>query len=211
MPILSDPRKRILTEVSALLLQYGIRSTSMDDIAARLGISKKTIYHYFEDKDALVEEIVNNILSENECDCENDRLASENAIHEVILAMQMMQKMFTAMNPSVVHDLQKYHPKAFHRFKKHKDQFLLQVLTKNLQRGIKEKLYRPELNVDILARFRVESTMLPFNPDFQFGLKQSLFELQQEILIHFLYGVVTPKGYELLTQYLQTQKKQKKK
>ncbi len=210
MPIL-DPRQRILTEVSAQLLQYGIRSTSMDDIAARLGISKKTIYQYFEDKDALVEEIVNNILTENECGCENDRLAAENAIHEVMLAMQMMQKMFTAMNPSVLHDLQKYHHKAFIRFKKHKDQFLLQVLTKNLQRGIKEKLYRPEINVDILARLRVESIILPFNPAFQLGLKQSLYELQQEILIHFLYGVVTPRGYEMLTQYLQTQKKQKKK
>lgn len=211
MPTILEPRQRILSEVSALLLQYGIRSISMDDIAARLGISKKTIYQYFEDKDALVEEIVSNILSENECDCENDRVAAENAIHEVILAMQMMQKMFATMNPSVVHDLQKYHPKAFIRFKIHKDQFLLQLLTKNLQRGIKEKLYRPEISVDILARFRVESTMLPFNPDFQQSLKQNLFELQQEILIHFLYGVVTLRGYEILTQYLQTQKKQKKK
>lgn len=206
-----DTKQRILSEVSALLLQYGIRSTSMDDIAAKLGISKKTIYQYFEDKDALVEEIVNNILTENECECENDFGNSENAIHEVMLARDMMQKMFRAMNPSVVHDLQKYHPRAFLRFKKHKDQYLLEVLTRNLQRGIREKLYRPDINVPVLARYRVEGTMLPFSPDFQQGFILGLFELQQEILIHFLFGLVTPKGYELLTQYLSTQKKQKKK
>jgi hypothetical protein len=173
----------------------------MDDIAANLGMSKKTIYQYFKDKDELVEAVVDEILMTNQCQCNEDRNRADNAVHEIFLVMDMMAEMFKSMNPSILYDMQKYHPAAFGKFKKHKNEFLYNVCIQNLQRGVKEELYRPEIAVDILCRYRVETMFIPFSPEFQQNLKHSLAKIEEEIIVHFLFGVVSQKGYKLIIKY----------
>lgn len=202
-----DTKERIKQTAHDLVMQYGIRSVSMDDIANTLGMSKKTIYQYFDDKDELVVAVVNDILRKSETDCECDRRESENAIHEVFLAMEMMVEMFKRMNPTIVHDMHKYHPRAFRLFQQHKNEFLYNVMKENLLRGIREELYRSDINVEIMSRFRVESVMIPFNPEFQKNLKSNMAEIEMELIIHFLYGLVTLKGYKLIVKYQQARTK----
>ena len=202
-----ETKQRIQKAAHDLVMQYGIRSVSMDDIAANLGMSKKTIYQYFKDKDELVEAVVDDIIDTNQYACKADIERSENAVHEIFLVMDMMAEMFKSMNPSILHDMQKYHPAAFTKFKKHKNEFLYDVCTKNLQRGVKEELYRPEIAVDILCRYRVETMFIPFNPQFQQSLKHSLAMIEEEILIHFLFGLVSPKGYKQITKYMEQKTK----
>jgi AcrR family transcriptional regulator len=196
-----DTKQRIQKAAHDLVMQFGIRSVSMDDIAANLGMSKKTIYQYFKDKDELIDAVVDEVIVTNQCACKADIDRSDNAVHEIFLVMDMMAEMFKTMNPYVLHDLQKYHPAAFDKFKKHKNEFLFNVCTQNLDRGVKEELYRPEIAVDILCRYRVETMFVPFNPEFQQNLKHSLAAIEEEILMHFLFGLVSRKGYELITEY----------
>lgn len=197
----TDTKQRIQKGAHDLVMQYGIRSVSMDDIAAKLGMSKKTIYQYFKDKDELVEAVVDEVIDTNQCACNADISRSENAVHEIFLVMEMMAEMFKTMNPSILHDMQKYHPSAFSKFKKHKNEFLYNVCTQNLLRGVQEELYRPEIAVDILCRYRVETMFIPFNPEFQQSLKHSLAKIEEEILMHFLFGLVSQKGYKLIIKY----------
>lgn len=199
--IMTDTKERIQKAAHGLVMQYGIRSISMDDIAANLGMSKKTIYQYFKDKDELVEAVVNEVIKTNQYACQQDIERSENAVHEIFLVMEMMAEMLKAMNPSILHDMQKYHPAAFNKFKKHKNEFLYNVCTQNMQRGVREELYRPEMAIDILCRYRVETMFIPFNPDFQQSLKHSLAKIEEEILMHFLFGLVSQKGYKLIIKY----------
>ena len=202
-PIMTEveTKQRIQKGAHDLVMQYGIRSVSMDDIATNLGMSKKTIYHYFKDKDELIEAVVDEVIATNQCACNADISRSENAVHEIFLVMDMMAEMFKTMNPSILHDMQKYHPDAFRKFMKHKNEFLFNVCTQKLLRGVKEDLYRPEMSVDILCRYRVETMFIPFNPEFQQSLKHSLAKIEDEILIHFLFGLVTLKGYKLIIKY----------
>ena len=202
-----DTKRRIQKAAHDLVMKYSIRSVSMDDIAANLGMSKKTIYHYFKDKDELVEAVVDNVIDTNQCTCNDDMDKADNAVHEIFLVMEMMVEMFKSMNPSVLFDMQKYHPAAFRKFQKHRNEYLYNVCTQNLQRGIKEALYRPEITVDILARYRVETMFIPFNPEFQRSLKHSLLEIEEEIIIHFLFGLVTLKGYKLVLKYMEQREK----
>ena len=85
---------------------------------------------------------------------------------------------------------------------KHKNEFLFNVVTENLQRGVKEELYRSEIAIDVLSRYRVETMFIPFNPEFQQSLKHSLAKIEEEIIIHFLFGLVSLKGYKLVTRYM---------
>jgi AcrR family transcriptional regulator len=195
--------ERIRMKAEALFMQYGLRSVSMDDIATSLGMSKKTIYQYYADKDELVNAVVHVIINHNQGCCENDRNQSENAVHEIFLAMEFMMDIFRSMNPSLLHDMQKYHPQAFQTFSKHKNDYLFSMIKDNILRGIDEGLYRQDIRPDILARFRVESVMLPFHPDFHNKVKTGLAEIEAELLIHFLFGMVSEKGYQLILKYQQ--------
>ena len=204
----TDTKARIQKGAHDLVMQYGIRSVSMDDIAANLGMSKKTIYQYFKDKDELVEAVVDEVIRTNQYACKQDIDKSENAVHEIFLVMEMMAEMFKTMNPSILHDMQKYHPAAFSKFKKHKNEFLFNVCTQNLLRGVQEELYRPEIAVDISCRYRVETMFIPFNPEFQQSLKHSLAKIEEEILMHFLFGLVSQKGYKLIIKYREQKEKE---
>jgi hypothetical protein len=77
------------------------------------------------------------------------------------------------------------------------------MIRKNMERGIKEELYRPEINVEIMSRYRLEIMMIAFNPEIFPPQKFNLVELQQEIIEHFLYGLATLKGYKLILKYKQ--------
>ena len=211
-PVMTEltTKDRIRQTAHDLVMQYGIRSISMDDIAAALGMSKKTIYLYYADKDELIDEVVAAIIQYNQACCENDRQAADNAIHEIFLAMEFMMEIFRSMNNSLLFDMQKYHPAAFQKFTKHKNDYLYTIIKENLLRGIREELYRPDIKVDILSRFRVESVILPFSPDFHGKVKASVAEIEEEILLNFLFGVVSQKGYKLILKYQQDRIKKTK-
>ena len=194
---------RIKVKAHQLFMQYGLRSVSMDDIATTLGISKKTIYQYYADKDELVEAVIDEEFKKNEGICEHDKSNSKNAIHEIFMAMDMVVEMFRTMNPSLVFDMQKYYPGAFQKFHAHKNDYLYNVIRDNIKRGIREELYRPELKIDIIARLRVESIMIPFNPEFFSKMKYNLAEIEEEFIIHFLFGIVSLKGYKMIAKYQQ--------
>ena len=196
-----DTSARIIQTAHDLFMQFGIKSVSMDDIADRLGMSKKTLYKYYVNKETIVVEVVDRVLSQSRQICEAGSKKSQNALHELMLSLEHMYDLFNHMNPSVLFDLYKYYPKAYLLFKKHKEEFLLNMIHVNLKRGIKESLYRSDIKVDILSKFRMESIMIPFHPEFLKGLKVGLVEVAHEIAHHFIHGIVTTKGQALIAGY----------
>jgi AcrR family transcriptional regulator len=151
-----DNKTRIITESKALFLKLGIRSVSMDDIASQLGISKKTIYQLFADKDELVDHIIEADIQQIQTDCNKCCETSNDAIDEIFKTMEMIVAQFRNMNPVVIFDLQKYHHRSFEKFMHHRNTFLLDIITKNLEKGVKEGLYRENIKINILSRFRLE-------------------------------------------------------
>jgi len=203
----TDIKLRILQAAHTMMLQYGIRSVSMDDIAGNLGMSKKTLYQYFKDKDELVEQVIIAIIQKNEYCCIEDKKASENAVHEIFKVIDMLEEMFKSMNPAVLFDLQKYHPKAFLIISEHKYKFLLSQVRDNIEKGIKQKLFREDVNVDIMSKYRIETMFLPFHIEFTRDMNYTIMDCQVQIILNFLYGLVTPKGYELIEKYRKTKMK----
>ena len=184
-----------------LFMQYGIRSISMDDIATQLGISKKTIYQYFADKNELVSAVVDEDIHDLQNRCVVCSQRADNAIHEIFLTMDMIQEFLINMNPMLLYDLRKFHQEAYHKWVEHKNNFLLVTVHNNILSGIQEGLYRPDINPDILSKFRLESMLIPFNIEVFPPAKFTLVDVTIELLENFLYGMVTEKGYELTTKY----------
>lgn len=202
-----ETQERILTKSYELFMRYGIRSVSMDDIAYHLGISKKTIYQFYADKDTLVEGVLDIEIQRNFRECESHKKNKENAVHQIFLSLDEMQEMFTHLNPTIVHDIQKYHPRVFKILNQHKENFIYTIIKENLENGIKEGLYRPEINIDILTKFHIESIFLTFNTEIYPSSKYNLTEVSQEILENFLYGIVSIKGVKKIQQYKRQRQK----
>jgi AcrR family transcriptional regulator len=198
---------RIKEKAHELYRKFGLRSVTMDEIATSLGISKKTIYTYFADKDALVDAVILSELQVNQQQCDKDKAKATNAIHEVFLALDMMEKTFADMNPSLINDLKKYHPKSYEKFETFKNQYLYNIIKSNIERGIGESLYRPEIPVELMAIHRLESMMMVFNLDPFYTKNYNLAQLQEQLVTHFLYGIASLKGNKLITKYSEKSKK----
>lgn len=83
----------------------------------------------------------------------------------------------------------------------HKNTFLIQVITDNLKRGIEEGLYRADTKVDILAKYRLQMLMLPFDMEAYPPMQYNLVEVSNAMIENFLYGLSTEKGYHLIEKY----------
>jgi len=190
-----------------LFMQFGIRSVSMDDIANNLGMSKKTLYQYYADKDELVDAVVDGHIREIQSDCLNCRKEAEDAVHEIFITMEKIMDEFNNMNPMLLYDLEKFHFRSYQRFKEHKDKFLGQMIRENIESGIKEELYREDVNVDIMTKFRIESLLIPFNVVVFPPGKYNLATTSEQIIQHFVYGLATIKGHKLIQKYNQQRQK----
>lgn len=197
---MEEKKSGILEKASALFMKLGFKSLTMDDIARELGISKKTLYFYFEDKNDLVKQAVISHLNKNQEIVFSFCNKANNAIQEVQQLMQCVNIQMKDTHPSVIFDLQKYHPDAYELFKEHKFTFILDIIKSNITRGQKEGLYKTNMNCEIIARIYVARIDLLFNPEI-FPREQFQFtDIYIEMMKYHLYALVTKKGNKLLDQ-----------
>ena len=204
-----EAKDRILQKAADLYMRYGIRSVTMDEIANQLGISKKTIYQFFTDKDEMVEAIVDQVIMSNEEECRRFKDNSENALHEVFIALEELEEMLKAMNPLIMYDLEKHHPRAFKKFRDHKYLFMYKMVKENLERGIREELYRPEMDIDVVSKSRIEIVFMSFNQDIFPHNRYRIAEVSYELSSLFMNGITTAKGRKFIEKYSQERSKNK--
>lgn len=192
---------RIIQGGEDLFLTAGIKSVTMDDIARHLGMSKKTIYQFFKDKNELVIALVKKKLKEDENNMEAIIAKSNNVMEEMINMMKCSEEIFSRINPIVIHDMQKYHPDAWAEFQNFKAEVIVRTLEELLTKGKKQGYIRPDIDVKIIARMRVSQVELGFNTSVFPLAEFSPWKVQVQFLEHFNYGICTLKGYKLLNQY----------
>ncbi len=199
----TEATDRILESAFILFRQYGIRAITMDEIANHMGMSKKTIYAHFADKDEMVTNCIVRRIEEIQSYCIKLRENAKDAVEEIFLTMQFIEGLFRNMNPIILMDMQKFHPAAFKAYHEYMHKYVMELIRKNLERGIAEGLYREDMNLEIISRFRLEASTLCFRIDI---FPKNLFEMSQvqvELMQHFMYGITTPKGYKLIQAYKQ--------
>ena len=202
-----EVKDRILQKTQELFNRYGIRSVSMDDIATQVGISKKTVYQYYADKDELVEAVFDVMVEGPRASCELCSNEAENPIHEVFLIFDHTQHIFSTINPSLLFDMEKYHPRAYKKFQEFKNGFLYRNIKSNLEKGVEEEWYRSDIDTDVLTRLRLHTTMLSFNTDVFPNNRTALLHIETQLIEHFLYGLATPRGQKLIDKYKQQRTK----
>jgi AcrR family transcriptional regulator len=194
-------KERILTDSLDLFLKAGIKSVTMDDIAKHLGMSKKTIYQFFKDKNELVTELVKRRIQEDEDQMCDIIKQSTNVIEAMLNMMKCSEELLSRINPIIIHDMQKYHSEAWKEFQNFKTGVLVRILEDLLAKGITEGYIRPDIDVKILARMRMNQVEMGFNQELFPVAEFSPWKVQTQFLEHFNYGICTLEGYKLLNQH----------
>ena len=200
--------ERILEASRVLFFRHGLKSITMDDIARHLGISKKTIYQFYEDKNTLIVSLNDHEMTDHQLHFDQISKNAKNAIDEIFQIMNHLHKIFSAMNPNVLYDMQKYHPEAWKQHISFKEKCLYPKVADNMKRGISEGLYRENLNIKLMTILRMEQFNMVYNTQviqpgqFNFG------EVHVLLLDHFLHGISTLKGHKLINNYKQIQEEE---
>lgn len=196
-----ENKKQIVQAAEDLFMAYGVRSVTMDDISRKISISKKTIYQYYRDKDEIVCLVTERVLRKEKEKMLAIKEVAEDAIHEIVLVSQYMRKHTQNVNPSILFDLQKYHPNAWKIYLSFKESVFLDALKATLYRGIEEGYFRQDIDVDILAQLRIMQIQMAGDqeifPQDKFDFKKVIIQLFE----HFMQGVLTEKGRKKLAQY----------
>ncbi len=196
-----DNRERIIEGAAQLFRIYGIKSVTMDSLAGQLGMSKRTIYEIFADKDELLtgvlkwmaekqKELVKNVLDE-----------SENAIAAIFKLLEINSNHFQEMSPAFQADMKRFHQEVLI---KQSDRYEMPDYTSTrlvFERGIKEKHFRKDLNPDLVNRCMDSLAKSVFNNDLYPFDQFNRRDVIKNTMINYLRGISTTEGTELINKF----------
>jgi AcrR family transcriptional regulator len=188
--------EKIIQQVSQLYLKYGIKSVTMDDVARELGVSKKTLYEHFKDKADLVRKFILYSIENIETKFNQATSKKLNAIDTLIEISKMITSFLGEFNPSICYDLQKYYPSIWKMIIDYKRDRVSANVYKNLQKGIKEGLYRNDINPEIIAKIYVSRIEASMNPDNKFSNEVHSTLLYNELMKYHIRGIASTEGIE---------------
>lgn len=203
-----DVKGKILKGAEELFTKYGVRSISMDDIARHLSVSKKTLYQHFADKEDIVTLACQAHIDRHVIEFEQIRKTADNAVDELAKLSISLKRNMQNMNPSLLFDLKKYHPRAWNVWVNHKNKFIHTSVVRNLKQGIEEGYFRREIDPEVIGAVRLEMIQLAFDEDIFPRERFRLPDVHAQMFDYFVYGLVTEKGRKLYQKYKGVKKHQ---
>ncbi len=194
-----DNRLRILKDVAQMFSHYGIRSVSMDKISTDLGISKRTLYELFTDKDELVRQVLEEGLKAHKNLFIKEIESSENVIESIFRIGRLNVEIFNKINPLFFEDLKKFHFKVYNSFQCKGGFEDMQLARSLFEKGIQQGVFLPNLNIDLVNSFLHKVIEILHEDDFKrFGSEA----LSESIMLPYFNGIATSAGKELISKYI---------
>lgn len=194
-------KEKIIDKASELFLSFGFKSVTMDDIARELSISKKTIYECFDNKTALVRSVTESIYGIVIRGIDDICQKQLNPIEELYEIKKFVSIQLKDEKSSPQFQLQKYYPEVFQQIKGHNFELIHDITVNNLRRGVKQGLYRENVNIEFVARIYFIG-MTGIKDDTIFPLPEfPKINLIEAYLDYHLRGIVTKQGLAVLKKY----------
>ncbi|PWB22703.1 TetR/AcrR family transcriptional regulator [Flavobacterium sp. HTF] len=185
-------KEKIISKASELFLKLGFKSVTMDDIAGEMCISKKTIYKYFCNKEVLIEESTSTVHRQVHEIIDSIVEKNLNSIHENFEIREMFRDMFkNNTDTSPIYQLKKHYPEIYQNVLSHEIEQCTKYFRENIEKGIREELYRPDLNVDIYVKFYYT---LIFHINENTVSEREAQEIELEALEYHTRAMATAKG-----------------
>lgn len=199
---MNEKAKKIIQQVSQLYLKYGIKSVTMDDVARELGVSKKTLYEHFNDKEDLVKKFILYSIENIEMRFNDANSKKFNAIDTLIEISKMITSFLGEFNPSISYDLQKYYPSIWKTIIDYKRDRVFENVKENLLQGKQEGLYRNDIIPDIISKIYVSRIEASMDFDYKAAGNISPSILYMELMKYHVFGIASAKGAEYFVKII---------
>ncbi|OIQ17740.1 TetR/AcrR family transcriptional regulator [Lacinutrix sp. MedPE-SW] len=185
-------KAQLLQFAIAKFTRFGSKHVTLDDLATELGISKKTIYSFFKNKEDLVKSSLESLLNEYKIDI--NRIVNSNGKDPVLCVILIYRRGFEYLKyfkPSFIFGIHKYYPKAGLLF----DSFSEELAHKTIQNLLIEAQLkgdiRPRIDIELIVRiyfFRIDNLVFKENNLFEIYTKDELFN---HLVLYNLKGIVS--------------------
>lgn len=195
---MNEKLEQILRQSAAVFMRYGIKSVTMDDICRELGISKKTLYQFVEDKADLISKVLNHDIKEEEeaiSSIINSKLTALEELHRI---QSMVTQKVRNMHSSIIYDLRKYYPEAWNRIMQHRNDFVVGCIEQNIRKGQAEGVFRTDIHPAVIARIYSSRIEVVIDSSLFADLNLSTAEIYVEAVHYHIRGIATEKGLRLL-------------
>lgn len=191
-------RERIILAAVELFTTNGIKSITMDEIAASLGISKRTLYEVFPDKETLLEECILKSQKDGDIFVKGVIETSSNVLEVLLRCYQWSIERFHATNKKFFEDIKKY-PKAYKLMKNNRNRSSEDTVN-FFKEGVKQGIFRDDVNFAIINLLVRDQLDLLMNSDI--CNEYSFLEVYESIMFTFLRGISTEKGARVLEDFI---------
>lgn len=191
-------RDKIIEEATVQFMEYGIRYVTMDSIASALGMSKRTVYEIFKDKTTLVHSCLEVVSEKHRKKNVEICQSANNVIEMIFLFMREGIKAMKDINPVFFRDMEKLYPKTWKNIQESHEKEAINLTEEILQNGIEQELFRPEINISIVARlFHKQMNLLADDKIFPRD-EYNYIDVFQNLVTNFVRGISTKKGIEII-------------
>jgi TetR/AcrR family transcriptional regulator, cholesterol catabolism regulator len=192
-------RDKIIEGAGRLFIENGIRLVTMDTIAQSLGISKRTIYENFIDKNDLLTNFLQEAIINHKKQALEIMNSSKNIIEALFRFGEYNHQSVKSINPCFFNDIKKYHREVFDKVMNNGENKNYEMTFTLLKRGINEGVFTKEINIEITNLF-IQQTFDFFNKldELKFDHKQ----IWLSVYLPYLRGICTEKGRELINQFI---------
>ncbi|MGY8941350.1 MAG: TetR/AcrR family transcriptional regulator [Flavobacteriales bacterium] len=196
---LEEKAQELVKKAMTVFMRQGIKAVNMADLAKAIGVSKKTLYKYIKDKRELIRLGMDQHCTELSDVMERAQSDGDNAIESELLIMKEVQEMVSGMHPSVLFDLQKYHPKAYRALLEKRDAMLLGTVESNIRRGQEEGVYKKNVHPVVAARFLVSISNAVNDLAQENSTGTSVSQLHMQSVHYHIHAISSPKGVQYFT------------
>ena len=191
-----------------MIAELGVKSLRVDDLAHDLGVSKRTLYELFGDKEQLLYHSIKYLLQGEASEVQATVLASQSgipALFEIFDAMMARG----AMRKRIMENLAKFYPELYERIMTENRDYGLAVLREKLNRLVEEGLISEMVNIDLSITMFYYTSMGLMRRHGRLVLPNGVTEQDafRYTIVNFFRGIATVKGVEQIDEWLAQQKK----
>jgi TetR/AcrR family transcriptional regulator, cholesterol catabolism regulator len=196
-----EPNERVILKSIELFTRSGIRQVTMDQIAEEVGMSKRTIYELFKDKDTLILECLEEMHRKQMIEIQDILASASNVIEALYKLGQHGEKKKAAINYLFFEDIRKSYPQMWDMMKQRAKTGSGSFSSKIINKGIEEGIFRQDINVEIVDIY-INSMMETFHKKDIFPDNTTDKDLLKNIIVPYYLGISTEKGKKLIEQYI---------
>ena len=196
-------RDRIVTVAFEMFMKYGIRSVTMDQLSGELGISKRTLYETFRDKNELLMEGLDYFTSLKREEAQKMMEKSDNVIRTIYTLARKGEEMKQKINPLFFEDIRKYYPRIHALLTTEGRYRDLSLTLKLINKGIIEGLFKEGLDAELVNNFLHQVMNVVMNEEIFPRDRYTHEEIFRNIIMPYLNGISTEKGQQQISKYFE--------